>query len=161
MAGIAKFCLKIKTFFFILWDKEWLKPKICNWKYYKKNIALVAYTDYGLPKRAFFSKISNFCTWADIMGGNVWRPLYPTPKYLIGRGISISIWATKNLRFSLRVSVVRGFIHFWATNDGFKYLQIVWCKKFEAIEPDFTYLLQGKMELCIISGQNKAKVATV
>ena len=34
------------------------------------------------------------------------KPLYPTPKYLFGSGIWIQ--AAKNLRFSLRVSVVRG-----------------------------------------------------
>ena len=33
------------------------------------------------------------------------KPLYPTPKYLLGSGIWI--WATKNLRSSLRVSVFR------------------------------------------------------
>ena len=32
------------------------------------------------------------------------KPLYPTPKYLFGSGIWI--WAAKNLKFSLRVSVV-------------------------------------------------------
>ena len=37
------------------------------------------------------------------------KPLYPTPKYLFGSGIWI--WAAKNLRFSLRVSVVRAFDH--------------------------------------------------
>ena len=33
------------------------------------------------------------------------KPLYPTPKYLFGNGILI--WAAKNSKFSLRVSVVR------------------------------------------------------
>ena len=37
------------------------------------------------------------------------KPLYPTPKYLFGSGIWI--WAAKNLRFSLRVSVVRALFH--------------------------------------------------
>ena len=34
------------------------------------------------------------------------KPLYPTPKYLFGS--EIWIWAAKNLRLSIRVSVVRG-----------------------------------------------------
>ena len=37
------------------------------------------------------------------------KPLHPTPKYLFGSGIWI--WAAKNLRFSLRASVVRGTHH--------------------------------------------------
>ena len=91
-------------------------------------------TDYGHLSE-LFSKISNFWAWADILGWNILRhlryfwpdyqhpfwycesifsiryfykkskPLYPTPKYLFGSGIWI--WAAKNVRFSLRVSVVR------------------------------------------------------
>jgi hypothetical protein len=37
------------------------------------------------------------------------KPWYSTPKHLFGSGILI--WAAKNLRFSLRVSVVRAFDH--------------------------------------------------
>ena len=36
------------------------------------------------------------------------KPLYPTSKYLFGRGIWV--WAAKNLRFSLRVSRVRSCV---------------------------------------------------
>ena len=85
--------------------------------------------------KPFFIEIQNFWAWADTFWG-IWgifcqtisthfgrvsplsmisiiqplflqktTPLYPTPKYLFGSGIWI--WAAKNLRFSLRVSVVR------------------------------------------------------
>ena len=68
------------------------------------------------PRESFFSKISNFWAWADILGWNFWghfgrtinthfgtvsslfsifqslflqkiKPLYPSPKYLFGSGI--------------------------------------------------------------------------
>ena len=65
------------------------------------------------------------------------------------------------------------FVKFWpyvwlVFNSGFKSragysgaCMVVWSKNLDTIEPGFTYLLQGKMELFIISGQYEAKVATV
>ena len=53
------------------------------------------------------------------------KPLYPTPKYLFGSGIWI--WAAKNLRFSLRVSVVRDAAEAVAAEPRAKHCQ--WDKR--------------------------------
>ena len=102
----------------------------------QSSLLLVRSTDYGHPERAFSKNLELL---ADILGhlGYFWpdyqhpfcyckflvhvyhystiistkktKPLYPTPKYLFGSGIWML--AAKNLRFSLRVSVVLVVYH--------------------------------------------------
>ena len=92
------------------------------------------------PKESFLARIENFLAWADILGHfstvsplsifSIIQPLflqktkllYPTHIYSFGSGIWI--WAANNLKFSLRVSVVRvqtmfvfgNFVHHFVIN---------------------------------------------
>ena len=146
------FFLRFQIFFW-LWMKKRMLLRI-----FRPVFLLHCVTDYGHPERPFFKNpellgLGRHClrhlgVFSDGLSTPIlvlWvpcpcfplfnhyfykktKPLYLTTKYLFGSGIWI--WAAKNLRFSLRVSVVRAMNHRPViTYKGFSRRNRKWLKK--------------------------------